>query len=151
MKLQTRIGDPSSKEGVKLLTDSYSLMSSMFPPEDNHALSIEDFRAPNIVFLIGEKDGKPCGCGALSVKSTYGELKSIYVDEKSRGNGIGKLITMNLEMEAKKLSLTELYLETGGNLLPAINLYKKLGYKECGPFGEYKESPHSFFMFKKLA
>ena len=150
MKLRTRIGNPSSQEGVKLLTDSYALMSSLFPPEDNHALSIQDFKTPNIVFLIAEKDDKPCGCGALAIKSTYGELKSIYVDENSRGNGIGELITTDLEKEAKKLFLKEIYLETGENLLSAISLYKKLGFKECGPFGEYKESPHSFFMFKKL-
>ena len=150
MKLRTRIGNPSSQEGVKLLTDSYALMSSLFPPEDNHALSIEDFKTPNIVFLIAEKDDKPCGCGALAIKSTYGELKSIYVDENSRGNGIGELITTDLEKEAKKLFLKEIYLETGEILLSAISLYKKLGFKECGPFGEYKESPHSFFMFKKL-
>ena len=84
MKLQTRIGDPSSEEGVRLLTDSYTLMSSLFPPEDNHALSIEDFKNPNIVFLIAEKDGKPCGCGALAIKSTYGELKSIYVEVRTQ-------------------------------------------------------------------
>jgi len=150
MKIQTRIGNPSSEEGGRLLTDSYTLMSSLFPPEDNHALSMEDFKKPNIVFLIAEKDGKPCGCGALAIKSTYGELKSIYVDEKNRGYGIGELITVNLEVEAKRLALPELYLETGGNLLSAISLYKKLGFAECGPFGKYKESPHSFFMFKKL-
>jgi putative acetyltransferase len=150
MTIQTRIGNPSSEEGIRLLTESYALMSSLFPPEDNHALSIEDFKTPNIVFLIAEKDGKPCGCGALAIKSTYGELKSIFVDKKSRGYGIGELITVNLEVEAKRLALPELYLETGGNLLSAIRLYEKLGFKECGPFGKYKESPHSFFMFKKL-
>lgn len=150
MKIQTRIGNPSSEEGVRLLTDSYKLMSSLFPPEDNHALSIEDFKTPNIIFLIAEKDGNPCGCGALAIKSTYGELKSIYVEEKSRGYGIGELITVNLEVEAKRLALPELYLETGGNLLSAIRLYEKLGFEECGPFGKYRESPHSFFMFKKL-
>ena len=65
MRLQTRIANPSSKEGIKLLTDSYALMSTLFPPEDNHALSIEDFKAPNIYFIIADKDDKPCGCGAL--------------------------------------------------------------------------------------
>mgnify|MGYP006115245043 FL=1 len=150
MKLQTRIGDPSSKEGTKLLKDSYSLMSSLFPPEDNHALSIDDFNKPNIRFIIAEKNSVPCGCGALAIKSNYGELKSIYVDEISRGNGIGDLIMMGLETEAKRLSLKKLYLETGANLLAAISLYKKFDFKECGPFGKYKESPHSFFMYKKI-
>ena len=126
MKLQTRIGDPSSEEGTKLLKDSYSLMSSLFPPEDNHALSIDDFNKPNIRFIIAEKNSVPCGCGALAIKSNYGELKSIYVDEISRGNGIGDLIMMGLETD------------------------KKFDFTECGPFGEYKESPHSFFMYKKI-
>ncbi|MDG1299489.1 MAG: GNAT family N-acetyltransferase [Paracoccaceae bacterium] len=150
MRLQTRIANPSSKEGIKLLTDSYALMSTLFPPEDNHALSIEDFKAPNIYFIIAYKDDKPCGCGALATKSNYGELKSIFVDEKSRRLGIGELIMMDLEVKAKNLKLNELYLETGANLLAAIKLYRKLGFIECSPFGDYKESPHSFFMFKKL-
>ena len=150
MKLQTRIGDPSSEEGVRLLTDSYTLMSSLFPPEDNHALSIEDFKNPNIVFLIAEKDGKPCGSSALANKATYAEINTKYVDETRPRHGNAGLITANLEAEAKRLSLPELYLETGGNLLSAIRLYKKLGFEECGPFGEYKKSPHSVFMLKKL-
>jgi len=46
-----------------------------------------------------------------------------------------------------------LYLETGSNTAfsPAITLYEKFGFKECGPFGEYRLDPYSKFFVKRLS
>jgi len=151
MNLTTRVGNPLSKEGIELLTESYVLMSSLYPAEDNHAFSIEEFKADNIHFIIAEKNQIPCGCGAIAFQPLYGELKSIFVKKNSRGLGIGKLIVTDLEKEAKGRQIKKLNLETGADLSQAIQLYTLLGFKECGPFGKYKEGPHSLFMTKVLS
>jgi ribosomal protein S18 acetylase RimI-like enzyme len=56
------------------------------------------------------------------------------------------LITANLEVEAKRLALRELYLETGGNLLSAIRLYKKLGFAGMWSFSENIKKAHIVFL-----
>jgi putative acetyltransferase len=43
-----------------------------------------------------------------------------------------------------------LRLETGDDLYPAHRLYRRHGFVERGPFGDYAEGPHSVFMEKRL-
>lgn len=41
-----------------------------------------------------------------------------------------------------------LNLETGTQdyFAPARSLYRKFGFADCGPFGQYKQDPHRHFM-----
>jgi putative acetyltransferase len=55
-----------------------------------------------------------------------------------------------LEAEARGLGLGALKLETGDDLYPAHRLYRRHGFTDCGPFGDYAEGPHSVFMEKRL-
>ena len=48
------------------------------------------------------------------------------------------------------LGLRVLRLETGPELVPAVKLYRSLGYRERGPFGDYADLPCSLFMEKRL-
>jgi putative acetyltransferase len=43
-----------------------------------------------------------------------------------------------------------LRLETGVRQPEALGLYRKLGYRERGPFGAYKPDPLSVFMEKRV-
>jgi putative acetyltransferase len=44
--------------------------------------------------------------------------------------------------------MNHLWLETGSTPAfdPAIGLYKKAGFRFCGPFANYKDDPFSRFM-----
>ena len=55
-----------------------------------------------------------------------------------------------LEREAAQRGVTLMQLETGIKQPEAIALYRKLGYAERGPFGNYKSDPLSLFMEKRL-
>ena len=66
------------------------------------------------------------------------------------GVGAGAALMARLEAEARVLGLAALKLETGDDLYPAHRLYRRHGFTECGPFGDYAEGPHSFFMEKRL-
>jgi len=149
--ITVRPGRPDSPEGTALLTASHAYLQSLYPPEDNYFLSIDELCAPHIRFFIAEQDGTPCGCAALAVMGDYGEVKSMFVDPTLRGSGTGAALMERLEAEARALGLAAMKLETGDDLYPAHRLYRRHGFTDCGPFGDYTEGPHSVFMEKRLA
>jgi len=81
-------------------------------------------------------DGEPCGSAVLNLqpyeKFAHQCLLSIIVAEDYRNKGIGTALMEELIKNAKeKFHLEILHLEVyGGN--PAINLYRRLGFKEFG-------------------
>lgn len=150
MSVTVRPGRPDSPEGTALLTASHAYLQSLYPPEHNHFLSIDALCAPHIGFFIAETGGKACGCAALAVMGDYGEVKSMFVDPSLRGAGTGAALMKRLEAEARAMGLASLKLETGDDLYPAHRLYRRHGFTDCGPFGDYAEGPHSVFMEKRL-
>ena len=65
-----------------------------------------------------------------------------------RGKGIGKALLAHLLAEARRRGYERVSLETGATaaFLPAQRMYESAGFVRCGPFGEYREDPHSVFM-----
>ena len=41
-------------------------------------------------------------------------------------------------------------LETGSKSVEALELYRRLGYRACGPFGSYHADEFSVFMEKEI-
>lgn len=150
MSLTVRKGDPRAPEATALLRASQDYLATLYPPEHNHYLSVDALRTADISFFIAELDGKAIGCAALKRFDSYAEIKSMFVDQKTRSSGTGGALMTALEAEAKSNSLTSLKLETGDTLYPAHRLYARHGYTVCGPFGDYAEGPHSVFMEKHL-
>ncbi|WP_430907999.1 GNAT family N-acetyltransferase [Maribacter sp. 2-571] len=62
------------------------------------------------------------------ISGKKGMIEDVVVDEKYRGNGIGKKIMQVLLSEAKNRNVTELLLFTGHHRKPAIKLYEGLGF-----------------------
>jgi putative acetyltransferase len=122
----------------------------MYPPESNHLDSLDELSKPNVDFLAAYTDSEICGIGAVKVLSDYGEIKRLYVPEKHRGKGIAKAIVEELENCLVKRSIFTARLETGIHQREAIELYKKFGYSEIEPFGDYTKDPLSVFMEKKI-
>ncbi|ARO13790.1 putative acetyltransferase [Ketogulonicigenium robustum] len=149
--ISIRKGDPLSADGRRLLEASQAYLRSLYPPEDNYFLSIEALADPSITFLIAYDDTAALGCVALADKGEYGEVKSLWVDPNTRGKSVGAALMETLEGRARARKLKMLKLETGDTLHAAHRLYKRVGYTICGPFGDYREGPHSVFMEKALA
>ncbi len=122
----------------------------VIPPESNHLDSIDELSKTNVNFLAAYVDWEICGIGAVRVLNDYGEIKRLYIPEKYRGKGIAKEIVKELENCLVKKSIFTARLETGVHQHEAIDLYKKLGYSEIAPFGDYTEDPLSVFMEKKI-
>lgn len=64
-----------------------------------------------------------------------------------RGQGVGSAIVDHIVEAARKMGITRLSLETGSwdYFKPAHALYRRHGFVDCGPFGDYKADPNSLF------
>lgn len=151
MPLTIDYADPKHPQITALLQQSHALMLSLYSSEDNHFLSIDALCAPNIRFFGAELNGRYVGCGALALMDGYGELKSMFTDPSARGQGVAKAILAAIESEAQHHSFDHIALETGWLLKEAVALYRRLGFSECGPFGDYSDNPESLFMKKYLS
>ena len=153
--------DPGAAE--ELLLASHALMEGLFPPEDNHYLSLDALRGPDIRFFIAEgpereeddateseRERIVVGCGALAIRDGYGELKSMYITPGSRRRGVARNILTRLEEEAKAEGLSLVRLETGNLLRDALSLYRKMGFVDREAFGDYTANETSVFMEKRL-
>ena len=142
--------DPKEAQATALLQASHALMQSLFPPEDNSFLSIEDLCAPNIYFHTARRGAEVLGTGALAVKPGYGEIKSMFVDPSARGEGVANALLRALQDLACEQGLSHIKLETGHSLHAALRLYRRHGFTDCGPFGDYTANDSSIFMTKTL-
>lgn len=149
-QMHIRSGDPREPGATALLQASHALMESLFPPEDNHYLSIDALRVPEISFFVAEDAGGVLGTIALARKAGYGEVKSMFVSPAARGRGVARALLCHLEEVARGMGLPVLRLETGTLLEAAIALYTSQGYRRCGAFGEYEVNGTSVFMEKPL-
>jgi N-acetylglutamate synthase-like GNAT family acetyltransferase len=103
-------------------------------------------------FVVARIGGEPGGCGALRrIDAASGEIKRMYVAPSLRGRGVGARLLAALEAEARRLGLSRIVLETGTRQPEALGLYRRAGYVEIPPFGEYVGSPLSVCMEKRLA
>lgn len=150
MTLIIELGDPRDPQATALLQASHALMESLFPPEDNHFLSIDALCTPDIHFFIVREGDTTLGCVALANKGDYGEMKSMFVAEVARGKGAADALIRQFEDHARTLELPVVKLETGSLLHAAHKLYKRHGFSLCQPFGDYTANPTSIFMEKQL-
>ncbi len=142
--------DPRHPQATALLRQSHALMQSLFPPEDNFYLDVDDLAQPSIHFFAARIGDDICGTGALAIKDGYGEVKSMFVAEEARGKGVADALLRQIEDHARAEGLAVLKLETGNVLHAAHKLYRRHGFQDCGVFGDYVTAQSSVFMEKPL-
>lgn len=69
-------------------------------------------------------------CALLRKSETHYELAKMAVSEKYQGNLIGKNLGQVAIDRVKQLGGRRITLETSSLLIPAISLYRKLGFKK---------------------
>ncbi len=154
MTVEIRIDDLSGAATQALIAHHLAGMHATSPAESVHALDLERLRHPSVTFFSAWIDGELAGIGALSqIDGLRGELKSMRVDDRFLGRGVGRAILRHLIATATERGMTSLWLETGtpADFAAATRLYESEGFVACGPFGDYVEDPFSLFMTKSLA
>jgi len=141
-------GDPPVKAMVEEL-DAYLI--PLYPAESNHLLDIETLRQPEMRFFAAFRGSEVLAIGGCWLHEGYAEVKRIYVTPSARGLGLAKSIMQRIEAEALVSGRAVMRLETGIHQPESLGLYRRLGYADCGPFGDYPaDDPNSVFMQKRL-
>lgn len=150
MKVTIAPASPLEPGAMTLLGQSHALMAELFPPEDNFNLDPTTLAAPHIRFFAAKNSTDTLGIIALANMGDYGEVKSLFVSQAARGQGLARRLLAHVEAEACARNLPLLRLETGNLLTAAIALYEAAGFSHCPPFGDYPDAPTSIFMEKRL-
>lgn len=148
-----RQDDLSDAEVRALLEFHLSEMYRWSPPESVHAMPVERLRQPDVAFYSAWDGDRLAAVGALkALDEARGELKSMRAAPEYRGQGAGQAILAHLIAEADRLGYRWLGLETGRPepFRPAWSLYRKNGFAECPPFGDYVADDFSLFMERWL-
>jgi putative acetyltransferase len=122
-------------------------------PGSAHALDPEGLKAPEVRFWAAWDDDALLGIGALKrLSNDHGEIKSMHTVPAHRRRGVGSAILLHIVDAARIMGMSRLSLETGSweYFAPARALYKRHGFVECSPFGEYVSDPNSVFMCRDL-
>tara|TARA_B100000287_G_scaffold196241_1_gene185391 strand:+ start:642 stop:1106 length:465 start_codon:yes stop_codon:yes gene_type:complete len=147
-------GNFSNSKVDELLKKHFIELRSVSPADSCHVLDIDGLKVSSIKFWSLWDNDKLIGCGALKfLEEGHGELKSIRVAESFRNKGYGIKVIQHLILEAKKLNIKKISLETGAGkfFLPARKLFEKCGFKNCKPFDKYKENPDSCYMCLQIS
>ena len=151
--IEIRVDDLSGDATRDLIAAHLAGMHDTSPAESVHALDLEGLRHPAITFWSAWVDGELAGIGALKrLDAQRGELKSMRVDDRFRGTGVGRALLRHIVQVARERGMTSLWLETGSTaeFLPAQRLYESEGFVPCGPFDDYALDPFSVFLTRTL-
>jgi len=143
------VDDLTGPEIAAFLDEHVREMLSISPPESKHALDLEALRTPGITFWSVRDGSAVVGCGALKrLDACHGEVKSMRTAVARKRSGIASMMLEHIIAEARRMGFTRLSLETGSwdYFLPARALYRRHGFVECAPFGDYLPDPNSVFM-----
>lgn len=148
MIFDIRLDDLSDGKVIGLLYNHLTEMHKYSPPESIHALDENKLMDPAITFWSARSGDELLGCGALKeISPGEGEIKSMKTALAHTRKGVGARILEAILSEAARRNYQRVSLETGTNPAfdPAVALYTKNGFIECGPFGEYQLDPYSRF------
>ncbi|SDW81615.1 choline dehydrogenase [Pseudomonas syringae] len=146
-------GDPEDLQVAALLQRSEDYARSLYPAESVHMLDVAQLKAPGVSFVVARElhSGEVLGCGAVvSIGDGEAELKRMFVADNARRRGVGVRLLKRLEQLARDNGARTLLLETGVSQPEAISLYRRAGFRDRGPFADYREDPLSVFMEKTV-
>ena len=152
-ELDMRIADLEDSRIVELLSTHARLALSGARCRQGHALEAEALRDPGIQVWSIWRDKTPVAVGAIrQLSSSHGELKSMFVADSARGEGIGRVLLDQLIEVARDCRMKRLSLETGasGYFDAARRLYRNNGFEVCEAFADLPPHPDSVFMTRVI-
>jgi putative acetyltransferase len=110
----------------------------------------EQYSVPHGAIVLAYKSETPVGCVGIRAHAPgIAELKRMFVHPEYRRYKIGiKLLNLALET-AVKLNYTFIRLDTLLSMIPAINLYRSMGFYDIPPY-RFNPVEGAVYMEKKL-
>lgn len=114
----------------KCFTDAWSV-----------AMFVDILHEDNQLFYIIEDDGKIIAYAGMLLVLDEAQILNVAVDDEYRRRNIGQKLMKLLFAKGRSLGMTRFTLEVRESNLPAICLYKKLGFYEVGKRPNYYTKP----------
>ena len=147
------VDDPNAEDVRELLRRHMEFARDNTPPEDVHALEVNQLVDPGVTFYSYRRDGDLLAVGALKqLDGRHAELKSMHTAAEARRSGVGRAMVEHLIGVARDHGFRRLSLETGSTqaFAAARSLYAQAGFTPCGPFGDYPPGRGNTFMTRAL-
>jgi GNAT superfamily N-acetyltransferase len=101
--------------------------------------------------LLARCENEIVGAGAFRrLADGSCEMKRLYVSDRFKGRGIGRRLAEALITAARSDGFRLMRLDTGNLLTEAIDMYHKLGFRDCAPYCDYPEKLLPYLLFMEL-
>ncbi|MDF3068929.1 MAG: GCN5-like N-acetyltransferase [Polyangiaceae bacterium] len=153
LSLSIRVGDLDDARVLGLLREHLAGMHGSSPPGSVYALGAAALRAPDIAFFTAWRAEELLGCAALKhLDATSGELKSMRTAAAHLRRGVGTRLLDHLLEQARSRGYRRVSLETGSGpaFEPALALYRRYGFRNGDPFGQYQSTDFNQFLHLAL-
>jgi len=113
----------------------------------------QSLERPEYLFLVVEEEGKAVGYGGFFQVLEEGNITNIVIDQRYRGNGLGKALVRALLEEGKRMGIRAFTLEVRAGNAAAICVYKQLGFVQEGVRKRFYEKPaeDALIMWKRFS
>jgi putative acetyltransferase len=142
-------GDFKDERVLALLREHLDGMHGSSPPGTVYALAAEALQAQDIAFFVAWEGEELLGCAALKhLSESCGELKSMRTASAHLRKGVASRLLDHLLSVARSRGYRRVLLETGSGpaFEPALALYRRYGFQNGEPFGDYQASAFNQFL-----
>ncbi|ASK87454.1 GNAT family N-acetyltransferase [Sphingorhabdus sp. SMR4y] len=151
--MEIRLDDLSGQPVQDLLAAHLAGMQQNSPPESVYALDLSGLRSADVSVWTAWHGDDLCGIGALKQLSpSTGEIKSMRTDPRYLRRGVGLALLDHIIAAAQARGYRRLSLETGSGaeFEAALSLYRKRGFANGEPFGDYAPTDFNQFLHLQL-
>jgi len=108
------------------------------------------YSEPEGAMILAEADGILCGCVAMKkLEPEICEMKRLYVKDRYRGSGAGRLLVERILSEARERGYSLMRLDSLGRMRAAVELYRSFGFRPA-PAYVFNPIEDAVFMEKDL-
>jgi len=94
-----------------------------------------EYAPPHGVCLLVEEDDRVAGCVVLRrLEEGICEMRRLYIRPEFRGRGLGRMATLALCREARRIGYHKVRLLSMLTMTEAIAIYRSLGFREIKPY-----------------
>ncbi len=151
--MEIRRDDLSGQQVQDLLASHLAGMQENSPPESVYALDLASLRTSDVSVWTAWEGRDLCGVGALKQLSpSNGEVKSMRTDNRHLRKGVGQALLDHIIAVAQERGYRRISLETGSGaeFEAALSLYRKRGFTNGEPFGDYAPTDFNQFLHLEL-
>lgn len=131
-----RLAEIDDADGIyQVETDSFSIPWSL--PSVIHELEDKERK----LYIVAEKDNTIIGYAGAWIVLDEGQITNIAIKSSYRRQGYGTMLTRKLIKELFTLGMQEIFLEVRISNIPAISLYRRLGFTVKGVRKSYYSEP----------